>query len=995
MFCKFQSIAPLGLVLASSFLFGLDPHKEFTQYTRTLWTQAQGLPQDTIRAIAQTPDGYLWVGTREGLARFDGSDFLTFSKGDHALPSSSVTTLAVGRHGTLWVGTLEGLSQYQNGHFRVYKASDGLPVGPINSLVEDHEGALWIASGGRLFRLQNGKVTAFSRASLAPVDVVQVVYEDSRQRLWVSGVGGLLQRSSNGFSTVLGADNLKGEYINALLVSTDGLWMGGSHGVILMRSNHQLARFGTGEGLPDESVDALITDRAGSVWVGTGAGLSRFQNGRFVTPSRNSSDASADRVWSILEDREGDLWIGTNSALERLRDDRFLIYGRSEGMPSDEPTVVHQDRGGHLWVGYHDAGLLVFGPGDRRLYTTSDGLPSNQIFSIREAGNGDLLVGTANGLSRLHDGHFYNDRIAEPLQRHGVYELLEGASGKLLAATSDGVFRRDRDSWHPILQGEGGSTGMVGALVESGDRSLWVGMFNNGLWLVKDSPSAGQTARRFTTADGLSSNQIRSLYSDTDGTLWIGTFGGGLNALRADGFHRYESRDGMLSDNVSHVEDDRKGNLWLSTTRGISEISKQQLRDFDRGVIRTLKPLNFGVQDGLRSAQCAPGFPTAGGGTRTRDGHLWFPTSRGLATLDPNEPPRALANAPTPMTRILEILVDGLSVDPEHASTLKAGTKRIQFRYTGVYLSAPERVTYATKLEGLDKDWVPASAHHTITFSSLGHGQYRFLVRSMLPEGTSSQGELSFKVQPYFYETSWFITLIAAGLLGLVYSFHRLHLRQVNSRFALVLEERTRLAREIHDTLAQNFIGISSQLDTAAAHFSRDLESARKHLDLARKMTRHSFTEARRAVMELRASELEGKDLPTALAVASKRWVEGSSLSVQVQSSSLNVPVSTDLAQNILRIAQEAVTNSVKHSRAEMVWVQLESQPSALRLRVKDDGSGFELPKTFHMSGGHFGILGMGERAQRFGGEFKIQSRPGAGTEIEVTVPIEATASDT
>lgn len=996
---KARSIIRFGLVLLFagklSLLLALDPHKEFTQYTRTFWTQAQGLPQDTIRAIAQTPDGYLWLGTREGLARFDGSDFLTFSKSDGALPNNTVTTLATGRGGTLWIGTLEGVSRYQNGHFRVYSASDGLPVGPVNSLVEDHEGVLWVASGGRLFRLEDGKATVFSRESVAPVEIVQVVYEDPHQKLWVSGVGGLLARDGNAFTTILGAKDLKGEYINTLLETSRGLWMGGSHGVILMPPGHKLIRFGTKEGLPDESIDALLTDRAGNLWAGTGAGLTRFQNGRFVTPPRNGSDASADRVWSMLEDREGDLWIGTNSSLERLRDDRFLIYGRPEGMPSDEPTVVHQDRNGALWIGYQDAGLFNFGPGNRRLYTTADGLPSNQIFSIREARNGDLLVGTANGLSRLHQGHFLNDRIAEPLRRHGVYELLEGTEGKLLAATSDGVFRREGDGWHPIVQGDGGLTGMVAALVEGGDGSLWVGMFNNGLWRVGDSPSRGRIARKFSTADGLGSNQIRSLYRDTDGTLWIGTFGGGLNALRKDGFHRYESRDGMLSDNVSHVEDDRKGNLWLSTTRGISEISKQQLRDFDQNIIHVLKPRNFGIQDGLRSAQCAPGFPTAGGGTRTRDGHLWFPTSRGLATLDPNEPPKAVANAPAPMTRILETLVDGLSVDPEHASTLKAGTKRIQFRYTGVYLSAPERVTYSTKLEGLDKDWVPAGAHHTIAFSSLGHGPYRFLVRSMLPEGTVSEGEFDFEVRPYFYETSWFITLAVVCLLGLVYSFHRLHLRQVNTRFALVLEERTRLAREIHDTLAQNFIGISSQLDTAASHFSRDLEAARKHLDLARKMTRHSFTEARRAVMELRASELEGRDLPAALTAASKRWVEGSSLSVQVQSSSLNVKVPTDLAQNILRIAQEAVTNSVKHSRAEKVWVELESEEAALRLRVKDDGSGFELPKIFHMSDGHFGILGMGERAQRFGGQFKIQSRPGAGTEIEVTVPLEATASDT
>jgi signal transduction histidine kinase len=445
-----------------------------------------------------------------------------------------------------------------------------------------------------------------------------------------------------------------------------------------------------------------------------------------------------------------------------------------------------------------------------------------------------------------------------------------------------------------------------------------------------------------------------------------------------------------LSDNVSHVEDDGDGHLWLSTTRGISQISKSELRNLDAGKIPILKPRNFGIQDGLRSAQCAPGFPAAGGGTRTRDGQLWFPTGRGLAMLDPNQREATAYSASAPLARILEISADGMVLDPNRASELRAGTKRVQFRYTGVYLSAPERVSYSTKLEGLDTDWIPAGTRRVIAFSPLGPGQYRFRVRSALPDGTATESEFAFEVQPHFYQTAWFITLGAMCFLGCIYAIHRLHLRQVNSRFALVLEERTRLAREIHDTLAQNFIAISSQLDTMAAKFNGDLEAARRHLDLARKMTRHSFTEARRAVMDLRASELEGRDLPTALVSAANRWVAGTPLSIQVQASCPNVKLPSDLAQNMLRIAQEAVTNTMKHANARTIWVALGSEDRILRLRVKDDGKGFEPPKVFNLAGGHFGILGMGERAQRFGGEFRIDSRPGVGTEIEVIVPLTA-----
>ena len=245
-------------------------------------------------------------------------------------------------------------------------------------------------------------------------------------------------------------------------------------------------------------------------------------------------------------------------------------------------------------------------------------------------------------------------------------------------------------------------------------------------------------------------------------------------------------------------------------------------------------------------------------------------------------------------------------------------------------------------------------------------------------------------MDPHFYQTFWFLTLAAVSSISLIYAAHRFNLQQVNSRFALVLEERTRLAREIHDTLAQNFIAISSQLDMVADNFDGDEDLAQRHLRLARKMTHHSFTEARRAVMDLRGAEIESRDLPEALVSAAKRWVAGTPLSIQVEASCPDLDLPSDLARNILRIAQEAVTNSMKHAGAHTIWVTLASGEGGLRLRVKDDGNGFESRQVFDMAGGHFGILGMGERARRFGGKFKIDSRPGAGTEIEVTVPIEA-----
>jgi signal transduction histidine kinase len=486
-------------------------------------------------------------------------------------------------------------------------------------------------------------------------------------------------------------------------------------------------------------------------------------------------------------------------------------------------------------------------------------------------------------------------------------------------------------------------------------------------------------------ADGLSSEEIRSLVEDTDGTLWIGTFGGGLNGLRSGRFFNISAKEGLLSDNVSHVEDDGHGSLWLSTTRGICRVRKQELNDFVAGKIRSIRPVNYGVADGLRSAQCAPGYPTSRGGTRTNDGRLWFPTSRGLAILDPREDSPQLT---APVVHLLDVIVDGHSVGFSRPAVLPPSGGRVQFRYTGINLSTPERVRYSYRLEGLDRDWVNSVARRVTNYNSLPHGSYRFVVRAAVPGGPVNETSFAFELQPHFYETAWFRYLcVALGAAG-IWGIFRLRVRQIRQRFALVLDERVRLAREIHDTLAQGFVGISSQLDAVALMMNGQLERARKHLDLARKMARHSLTEARRSVMDLRASALEGQDLPSALSQAARQWTAGSPLKVHVEAASNGYKLPDEAEQHLLRIAQEAVTNAVKHAHAKEVRIQLATENGRLRMRVADDGQGFEHSDAFSEAGGHFGLLGMRERAQRLGGELQLHSQPGEGTEVEVTVPL-------
>lgn len=1011
----FAAILALGLVAVRDRALALDPHKTFTQLTRTVWTQADGLPQDSIRAIAQTRDGYLWVGTNEGLVRFDGYEFVTYTKANGALQSNLVTTLTVAQDGTLWIGTSEGVVRFSRGKFEILAGDAAPPEGPVNSLVEDHTGAIWIVTGGTLSRFADGRFREFTEQELLPVESARVVYEDPEGQLLVGGVNGMIRWTGSRFAEVTGLGSSPDRIVTHLLKTRAGLWWSDGKGLALAQPDGALRRFTVEDGLPSSRVVSILEDAEGTMWAGTYRGLARLENGRFVMPP-SSDEQDRDLVWSLFEDRQGDLWAGTQSALMRFRDDPFTTFGRPEGLPSDEATAVHQDSSGRIWIGYRNGGLGRFPPDPSGPITTAHGLAGNEVFGIRDARNGDLLIATSGGLSRMHQGRFVNYMVPDPAGRTSVYDALEDRLGTLWAATSSGVYRYVQGSWEAAIPADSNPANYVVTLTEGEDGSLWAGTLLTGLWRLREAGGAAVRPRLFTTQDGLGSNRIRSFSWDPDGTLWIGTFGGGLTSFAGGQFFAYGTGDGLLSDNVSDVTDDGLGSLWLSTARGVCRVSKSDLREVRSGARDQLTPQNFGTGEGLRSPQIASAFPAGGGGTRSHDGVLWFPTRRGVATINPGKaaghmathsvhPATSLATQPgesplprptgsghpeqLPILHLSGIRADGEAISLEQAARLRPGTARVSFRFVGIYLRAPERVRYSYKLEGLDEAWIPAEGRRLATYNTLPHGDYRFLVRATLPGGGSTEAQLAFAVLPHFYETGWFLLAASLFLAGIVYGGYRYRLAQVHSRFAAVVEERARLAREIHDTLAQAFVGISHQLDALAGKLGEP-EAARTHLDLARRMTRHSLTEARRSVLDLRTAELEEQDLPAALASSAPRWLAGSGVRLSLELAALKRPLPADLEQHLLRIVQEAVTNTVKHAQAECITIQLAVLAGRLHLCISDDGRGFQPPGRFQGSDGHFGIVGMRERTERFGGSFRLDSEAGQGTRVEVTIPMTA-----
>jgi signal transduction histidine kinase/ligand-binding sensor domain-containing protein len=955
----------------------LDPHKSITQYSRTAWNQADGLPQDTVRAIAQTTDGYLWIGTDEGLARFDGYDFTTFDKANGQLPANSIAALAATSDGLLWAGTPNGLVEYRNRKFRTFTLRDGLPDNNITAIYPDHAGALWIVAGEALSRFENGRFTNYLPGPRFPVTFVRAVVEDQRQQLWVAGFNAIGKLVNGNFVPVIGETELAGQLVSVMAADLDNnLWIAGTMGLMVRSPSGHIRRYDTGDGLPTLFVRALWCDRNGTMWAGTNGGVARFDGHRFNTAQ---SEESEDAVRCLLGDREGNLWIGQqNTGLTRFRDDLFTVYGRSEGLPSDQPNAIFQDRGGRIWVAFHDAGLMMFEGDDTRIFTTQDGLPNNEVYSIHQRRNGDLLIAARDGMAVLHGEEITRLTPSDPLARLNVFTAIEDSAGRVWAGTTGGLNELVGNRFVNVTGGGPLSSAIV-VLAEARDGTLWAGTFNKGLWRIH-----GNERRLFTSADGLANEAIRALYPDPSGTLWIGTLGGGLDAFRDNRFRHFTQKDGLLSDNIGQVIDDGES-LWLGTPRGICRVPKKQLADFASGARHKLAPRNYGVDDGLRSAQCGPSYPAGSGGIRLADGRIWFTTSRGLAVYDPETRPQAKL---PPLVHVSEVIAGNRSVDLSRPAELPPDSSRLQFRYTAINLSEPERIQYSYKLDGIDTDWVDAGHRRLVNYNSLRNGHYLFHVRADIPGGPSAEDSYAFVLLPHFYETIWFRLLVAGLLAAIAWAAYQVRLRQIGSRFALVLEERARLAREIHDTLAQGFVGISSQLDAVDLSMPPGESPARKYLSMAQRMARHSLTEARRSVMDLRASMLEEQDLAAALQSSTQLWTAGQPVEVSVDVTGASRPLPQQMEQHLLRIAQEAVTNILKHANASKIWIKLHMEADKLYLRIFDNGRGFEQGDAFSPLAGHFGVIGMRERAERLGGELRLASHPGEGTQVEVEVPL-------
>jgi ligand-binding sensor domain-containing protein/two-component sensor histidine kinase len=1019
----FSKSFSLFLLLCWSFatqVSALDSAQDISLYIHEVWRTENGLPQNKVRALLQTQNGYIWIATEEGLARFDGIRFTVFDKQNtSAIKSNSIQSLFEDRQGYLWIGTDKGLARWKDQQFNAYTTREGLSNDNIQSLCESQEGDLWVGTMSGLNRMRGQQITAYTTKQGLADNSIRSIYQDQAGRIWVSSATGLSRFDGSTFTTYTTNQELPASNIGAIYQTRNGdLWFGTSDGLLQFR-NERFTLFTTQNGLSNNKVWSLHEDREGALWIGTDNGLNRFREGK-ITVLTTQEGAADHTIWSIFEDRQGSLWLGTPGGLIRFQGGHFASYTTTEGLSNNVVLAILEDREGNLWVGTEAGGLNLFKDrkfftyttreglsndmawtiregldgslwigtqggltrlqgGKAKTYTTTDGLASSTVRALCEDREGSLWIGTPAGLTQFKDGRFTTYRVEDGLSNDAIWAIHEDREGSLWVGTLGGLTQLKQGNFTVYTTNDGLSDDSVLAIQSDSQGGLWIGTRNGGLNLFKDGKFTA-----YTLENGLSDNDVRAIYEDKTGTIWAGTRRGGLNRLRDGKITSYTTKDGLFDDCVFQILEDESGNLWMSCTKGIFQASLKELNDFADGRILSVASVAYGMRDGMLSRECNGGQPA---GWKSRDGKLWFPTIKGVAVIDPQS--IKLNQEPTPVV-IEQVIADDKSLDLGKPIDLSAGLGRIEFHYAGLSFVAPEKIRFKYKLEGYDKDWIDAGSNRVANYTGIPPGHYQFQVLACNNDGlwNEASGSFAFYLKPHVYQTYWFYLLLAVVCLGIGLALYRLRIGQVKAQFSAVLAERNRMAREIHDTLAQGFVGIGLQLQAVGKMLTASPQAAQQHLDLAQKMVNHSLAEARRTVWNLRAQALEGSDLAAALSETAKQMTAGTAVEAQLTISGTPQLLASGAENHLLRIGQEAITNALKHGKPKTIRIELIYEPGSVRLRVEDDGCGFNADRIASSEQGHFGLTGMRERIAGLKGELQLQSQPGAGTAVIATIPV-------
>jgi signal transduction histidine kinase/ligand-binding sensor domain-containing protein len=987
-------IALLAAVVCTG-AFAIDPSRPISQYAHSAWRIQDGFFSGAPNAITQTTDGYLWIGTQNGLVRFDGVRFVPWVPPNGKRLSSGIFSLLAAGDGSLWIGTGANLARLKDGDLINYV--DGL--GRINAILEDRNGTVWIARSrvhdatGPLCQVADTKLRCHGEAEGIKPPYAGPLVSDSEGNLWI-GSSDVLTRWRAGSSTT---------YVNSALKSAQGL----------------------------SGLQALAATPEGSLWIGmgrhgVGLGLQQFVQGVWKPFLTQKLDGSTLEVTALFLDRENSLWIGTtNQGVYRLYDGKVDRFFSTDGLSSDSVSGFYEDREGNLWVATSE-GIDCFRNNPVVSFSTREGLSANLVESVLTDQAGIIWIGNHGALDFLHGGKLTSIQVRNGLPGERVTSLLEDHAGRLWVGVDNGLSVYEEGKFSPIHRRDGTPIGTIIAISEDRDDNIWAEAIGSTAKLVRihdrvvgeEIPAPQMPAAASLAADphdgiwlglvngdlaryrhgeletfSVSHSQnamVRQVLVNPDGSV-LGATSAGLIGWQNGKLRTLTVQNGLPCDGVYGLISDNDQALWLYMQCGLVKVVKLEMQKWWEHANAVVQTRIFDVFDGAR--------PSAGSFeprvSRSPDGRLWFANQSVLQMVDPAH---LAENAIPPPVRVEAIIADRKSYSFGENLRLPPLAHDLEIDYTALSFVVPQKVRFRYKLEGHDASWQEPGTRRQAFYNDLRPGHYRFRVIACNNDGVwNEQGAtLEFNLLPAFYQTKWFFLFCVAAAASLAWMAYRYRVRQVTGRldmqFKERLSERTRIARELHDTLLQSFQGLTLHFQRARNLLPDRAAQAIQTLDKALDGAEQAIVEGRDAIHDLRSLAPAAQGLAEEITSLGEDLIaEGTNkdpaqFRVVIEGSAQ--PLHPNVHLDVFRIAREALRNAAIHSQARLIETEITYSNKLFRLRIRDDGKGLDPNVRDHGERtGHWGLRGMRERAQRLGAELDIWSEPGAGTEIELRIP--------
>lgn len=974
--------------------FGRDSLLAAPNYFTRKWQVEQGLPHNKVTALVQTHDGYIWVGTYCGLARFDGIEFTTFDDNNTPeLRSSRITSLYESLDGTLWIGTESGdVSKYKDGHFQRVPLHLNWSGSSVYAIAGDSAGDIWLMNDiGQIARERDSTVLT------APAGFVSKVLSFAHGNdgtIWV-GRDGLISKLHQG---TISPEFSTNDYVQGICASRDGgLWVARNGGIQKWKDAHWTTDLGPAPW--QYGIVTTFTETSkGVLAAGTSdSGLWLVFPNQTNTPPLHldrTNGLPSDWVISLWEDSENSLWCGTGGGLVVVRANNIQTLSPPDRWKDRAVLSVLPTPDGALWAGTEGAGLYRFQNNLWTNFSTEQGLVNLYVWSLAIDEKGKVWAGTwGGGLFAQQNESFSHPPSLESF-RAPTPSLLY-SRGELWIGTTAGTLRYGKDQPEPFNQIAGEPFGDVRAIARDASGTLWFGTAGSGLVCETNG-----TFHRFRKSDGLSSDFIECLYFAKDGALWIGTFGGGLNRLKNGKFSAITRAQGLPNGVIGHIESDDLGYFWMGSYGGILRVSERDLNRCADGEIAQAQFLTYGINDGLPTLECSEGLQPAGG--KLTDGRILFSTAKGLVAVDPRG---VHINPQPPPVHIEELRVDDKRfADGNEARPLRIppGRHRIEFEYAGLSFIAPEKMEFKCRLSNIDNEWVNVGPKRVATYNYIAPGHYSFQVIACNNDGVwnDTGATLAFEVLPYFWQTAWFrvlggfLTVLAASAIVWFDTRRRMRRRLERvERQRDIERERSRIAQDIHDDLGAQLTRITMISDSTRAEVANPATAAaglEKIYDTAQELTR-SMDEIVWAVNP-RHDTLEG--LAGYLEKFGHDWLAGVGIRCRLDLP-LQYPewhLASEVRHNVFLAFKEALHNAVKHSGASEVLIQLSVHETYFEITVEDNGRGFAVGEPNKAPVGHCrtsagnGLDNMKQRLASIGGTCDIKSAPGNGTKIAFTL---------